>query len=193
MTRRTSTKEQLEDLFRETSLDELAALLARGADPNGRNAAGDTPLLHSLRNYHDSLLDKVEFLLARGANPNLADSSSILPVQLAPSLEVLRLLVRAGARLNVSMHRVVSRGCPLMLDFLLQNGMKTHHTGPNSIDKLLLYVRNVEQLRVLERHGPLRISKGTFVAQVSRVDKVRCVLNHAKKLSAAAAAAQLDS
>lgn len=178
--RRESPRDQL---FSLESVEALRSLFARHRpEPNARNFHGDTPLLHCIKNYRDTLFDKIEFLLQNGADPNIPDPFGIYPLQVVPCVEVLRLLLSAKARTNLSMHRVVATGCPLMLELLLKSGMRTHANGPNNTNKLLMHIRNVEQLRILEKFTSLHVSHNIFISQVSRVEKIKRILAHSKKL-----------
>lgn len=183
-----------EQLFAIESVETLRTLFSiHSFNINARNQKGDTPLIHCIRNYRESLLDKVHLLLEYGADPNISDPFGVFPIQLAPNLTVVRLLVGAGARLNVSLHRLISRGCHRTLEFLLKNGMRTKSNSPNNPNKLMHNIRNIEQLRVLEKHIAPVVTKAVFTTQVGRADKVNIILQHAKKLNPAAAGVSSDS
>lgn len=175
----------LEDtIFYDEDVERLRVLIVgKKVDLNFRNNSGQTPLTYCLQRYKDALVDKIHFLLNNGANPNLANSQGVFPIQLASTHQVLQMLLHAGAKVNVSMHQIVSTGCPRMLELLLKSGMRTTKNSPNNMYRLLLHIRNVEQLRILERHTPVRISRELLIAHIGRFEKVRHIMLHAKKLN----------
>lgn len=67
----TPATEQLFELLEENRLEKVKALLAAGADPNGRNAGQETPLMKAAYRGDHQL---VELLLAHGAQINLRDA-----------------------------------------------------------------------------------------------------------------------
>jgi len=82
--------------------DLVEALLSRGADPNGRDERGTSPLGAATRRGH---LGAMRALLAAEADPNEADAAGIkgTPLQLSAGpggLEPMRLLLSAGAEPN---------------------------------------------------------------------------------------------
>lgn len=106
----------------------IQTLLALGADINGTNRAGETPLLRSLQHVHySSDSDRVDrvvtLLLARGARAGLADAQGTSPV--AAALELGRLplvqaLLDAGGHLPPdALHRVLALGTNVPLIQLL--------------------------------------------------------------------------
>ena len=74
-------------------------LIDNGADVNGRDAEGNTPLI--LASFYASP-NCVELLLEKGADPNAANQSGVTAlVRAATSYEKTRLLVEAGAKVRV--------------------------------------------------------------------------------------------
>lgn len=78
------------------SLEHTRALLDAGADPNGADEIGDTPLIHAARKNSVAIS---EVLLSRGANPlqkNHAGDDSIDVAQQCSSSEAFQVLARAA-------------------------------------------------------------------------------------------------
>lgn len=67
----------------------MAWLLARGAEPNARDAEGSTTLIHATLYGSPAA---VKLLLQNGADPNLRDSSGRSPADYARSAEISELL-----------------------------------------------------------------------------------------------------
>ncbi len=72
-------------------LDLTRALLAEGADVNGRNAHEQTPL------FTADGVEKATLLLAAGADPNVQDDCGETPLSMAESDEMAELLLAHGA------------------------------------------------------------------------------------------------
>ena len=107
---------------RDTPLTEAAAagdrpavvrLLAAGADPNGLDGSGTSPLIHAVREGHVRLIG---ILIDRGADPDLPDRGrGWPPVQHAvhmKNMDAVRALLNAGADPNA---RSAGGGTPLMM------------------------------------------------------------------------------
>jgi ankyrin repeat protein len=80
--------------------EEIARLLDHGADINGVDKHGKTPLIHASR-YGN--LPTMKLLLARGALVNLADAHGWTPLHFAANngcKESITTLIDAGAELN---------------------------------------------------------------------------------------------
>ncbi len=77
-------------------------LLQHGADPNAQEFEGQTPL-HKVAWAGRS--ETVKVLLAAGANPNIKDNYENTPLQGAWTVDVARLLLNAGAQLNITNQR----------------------------------------------------------------------------------------
>jgi ankyrin repeat protein len=100
-------------------------LVEAGAEVNYTGAGGGTPLqIAANRDWPEV----VAFLLAHGADPNLPDGSGMTPAFEATA-GVLRMLVKAGARVNVRdsrgftpLHLQARYGEASAVEVLLQNG-----------------------------------------------------------------------
>lgn len=91
------------------NVEALELLLAAGADPNGKNWLGVTPLMELAgRKAHVDSLDgptlaAAKILLARGGDPNLPAADTKTPLHRATSMKFVRmveLLVESGANVN---------------------------------------------------------------------------------------------
>ena len=91
------------------NLEALRLLLDAGADPNGRDWMGDTPLkeLAGRKAYDDSLdatnLTAAKILLAKGADPSLPSKDTMTPLHLATAQKffaMVKILVEGGASIN---------------------------------------------------------------------------------------------
>ncbi len=109
----------------------IEQLLALGADINGANRAGETPLLRSLQHAHyssdnDKVDRVVKLLLARGARAGLTDAKGTSPVAAALELGRLPLIqavLDAGGHLpSDSLLKVLALGTNVpLIQFLLDH------------------------------------------------------------------------
>lgn len=91
--------------------------LGDGADPNSR---GGIPLKNAVKANNKEL---VELLLQKGAMPNITEqNSSETAISHAEDLEMIKILVSAGASLNSSVFKKVSND-PESVRYLLDSGM----------------------------------------------------------------------
>ena len=82
-------------------------LLLNGANPNARNASGQTPL-HQAASVHPARKETTAALLAAGADPNIQDGIGMTPLHTAAELNNLALidpLLNTGANLTLKDHR----------------------------------------------------------------------------------------
>jgi len=79
----------------------LRSLLDSGADPNRRDANGNSALIEAVAAGH---ADAARALLGAGANPNLTSSGGQTPLiqaAIGGRIEIARLLIAAGANVNL--------------------------------------------------------------------------------------------
>jgi len=99
------------------TLEVAEKALEDGADPNAR---GGLPLKNAVKANNKEL---VQLLLKKGAMPNITDqNSSDTAISNAEDLEMIKILVNAGASLNSSVFRKVSDD-PEAVKYLLEAGM----------------------------------------------------------------------
>jgi Ankyrin repeats (3 copies)/Ankyrin repeat len=91
------------------NVEAVDLLLAAGADPNGKDWRGVTPLRELAgRKAHDDSLDgrtlgAAKVLLARGADPSMPAADTMTPLHLATAMKftkMVELLVEGGANVN---------------------------------------------------------------------------------------------
>ena len=86
--------------FQKTCEDVVKLLLDRGANPNGRDNNGETPLHGAAENGNTNV---VKLLLARGSDPNMADNFEFTPLHKAANNRhkyVYQVLLDRGADPN---------------------------------------------------------------------------------------------
>lgn len=95
-------------LFQAVEKSDLArvkALLAKGANPNGVDETGSTPLMLTIQNRGSNALPIIQALLAKGANPNIKNKQGRVALHDAVythSVPLIQALIRKGANVNVS-------------------------------------------------------------------------------------------
>jgi ankyrin repeat protein len=87
----------LVDAVRRGDVQEVARLLAAGADPNVKDLDGHAPLHIAAEQCR---ADLAELLLKHGADPNVRDAYGRTPLHRAACLDVADLLIRHGADVN---------------------------------------------------------------------------------------------
>ena len=87
----------LVDAVRRGDVQEVARLLAAGADPNVKDPDGDAPLHVAAEQCR---ADLAELLLKHSADPNARDAYGRTPLHRAACLDVADLLIRHGADVN---------------------------------------------------------------------------------------------
>jgi ankyrin repeat protein len=133
--------------------------LEDGADPNSRSGL---PLKNAVKANNKEL---VQLLLKKGAMPNITDqNSSDTAISNAEDLEMIKILVNAGASLNSSVFRKVSDD-PEAVKYLLEAGMDPSFDrsfpfrqaaksgNVESMDLLLKYADNIpdEKMSIAEK------------------------------------------
>ncbi|MDB5848643.1 MAG: hypothetical protein JWP29_2395 [Rhodoferax sp.] len=146
----------------------IEKLLALGADINGANRAGETPLLRSLQHVHyssdnDRVDRVVKLLLARGARAGLTDAKGTSPV--AAALELGRLplvqaVLDAGGQLPPdSLINVLALGTNVpLIQFLLDHSNGIDLTLCDASGQTLAHLAAQKEqrlflLRWLVQHG----------------------------------------
>jgi ankyrin repeat protein len=123
-------------------LQEVASLIAHGADPNAQDDWGNhwTPLLHAV---HKHQLGSVAALIDGGADPNGCDPDGTTPLMMAAGYghtDMVELLLRRGAN-----PRITDRYGVTAIDLAL--------TGVPDIDRFTLFDCQNETAKVLLRAG----------------------------------------
>jgi ankyrin repeat protein len=149
----------LVDAVRRGDVQEVARLLAAGADPNVKDLDGHTPLHIAAEQCR---ADIAELLLRHGADPNARDNQGKTSLHIAVWMRcraVVELLLRHGADLNARdadgetpLHKAVSVSDVALVELLLKHG-----ADPNARDKEgwtpLHRTGRVELVELLLRHG----------------------------------------
>jgi ankyrin repeat protein len=147
------------DAVRRGDVQEVARLLAAGADPNVKDLYGDAPLHIAAEQCR---ADLAELLLRHGADPNAKNVRGETPLHRAVWERcgaVVELLLRHGADPNARdadgetpLHRAVSVGDVALVELLLKHG-----ADPNARDKEgwtpLHRAGSVELVELLLRYG----------------------------------------
>lgn len=111
---------------------DVGHFLSRGANPNGKNHEGSTPLTIAAFNGDSAM---TEFLLDRGANIDEQDAIGHSPLMIAAMkghITLCELLLRRGADINVQcenfpiLHLVARRGQLATCKLLREYGAKTN-------------------------------------------------------------------
>ncbi len=150
------------DAARTGQADLLEQFLDAGADPNGSNGSGYTPLILASYNGHDAA---TAVLLRRGADPNLADakgSTALCGVAFKGDIALARRLLEAGADIDTPNHVgrtplmfAVMFGREAMAAFLLDRGADPHHRDGEGASATVLAERQGNRTLV-ERMGAAR-------------------------------------
>lgn len=111
--------------------DQVQSLISRGADINGKNMLGWTPLHTAVQNRRKAV---AEVLIDKGADINAKDQSGQTPLHVAVDTgqkDVVELLIAKGADINAASSRgenalslAKKRERAEIVDFLLQHGAK---------------------------------------------------------------------
>jgi ankyrin repeat protein len=154
------------------SVDDVAAMLAKGADPNRRGKYGSTPLEQAAANGHT---DIALLLLNAGADPSNRSDDHSTPLYWSAAkghLAIVRLLLDRGADPNAyrdhdqsPLFHAISEGHHEVVKLLLMSGANPDHDyrGSTAIDYALRYgdaamIRIVKTVRWTP-HPPFDSSK----------------------------------
>jgi ankyrin repeat protein len=134
------TSDNIEQLIKACSrgkIEEARRLIDQGADVNGRDKAGDTPLTTAVRRGKAEI---VELLLAKGADPNLKDGLGDPPLYTAvktwKKIAIAKSLLDRGADPNLAgqmgntpLIEVARWGETNLVTFLLKHGADPNKKG----------------------------------------------------------------
>lgn len=176
------------------TVEDAARYLENGADPNSR---GGLPLKNAVKADNKDL---VKLLLSKGAQPNITDSSSSeTAISNAADLEMVKILVSAGASLNSSIFRKMATDYDAV-KYLLDAGLdpnfdrgfpfrKASQSGQVDIMKLLLdYADNIpeEKMSIKEKQlfliNERRRMALKWAADAAKIEAVLFILDKLKEL-----------
>lgn len=151
-----------EDLIRavdENKLEDMAELLAKGADPNTPDAQGNTLLMIAVLKGNTGL---VKLLLDAGAKPNLRNRHGDSAIMLASHqglADIVRQLYVKGAEINHPgwnpLIYAATGGHVQAIQMLLGVGADINSTSDNGTTALMMAARNnhLEAVKVLLKAG----------------------------------------
>lgn len=156
------------------SVDAMKALIARGADVNAQNGSGSTALMWSVSDPK-----KVRLLLDHAADVNLAARSGrtalIIASYTSPSLEVVKMLLAKGAKVNAMDARKVTAlyGATFANDTATIRWLLDAGADPNIADT---FVGLTPLMNIAGNRNPaavkMLLAKGAMVNAVSMVDNL---------------------
>jgi ankyrin repeat protein len=125
--------------------DEVAALLARGMDPNTVDLNGDPALLVAARAGFEPTLDVLLHARAKVNASNRFGDTPILVAAIAGHLGVVKKLVARGAEIDAKgwtpLIYAASGGRDEVVRYLLEAGANIDAQGPNGTTALMMAVR----------------------------------------------------
>jgi ankyrin repeat protein len=138
--------------------DMIHVLISAGANPNGTNTRGETPLMY----LHDNLtLDVLRDLLAAGADINARDeagSTALMNLAASAGFEVVKQLLDAGAKIdirdndgNTLMMGAAQNEDPQFLLHLIKAGLSVNAQNDDGQTPLTMAARSgkAESLKIL--------------------------------------------
>lgn len=156
---------------------QLAALLARGIDPDTVDAQGNSLLILAAREGHTDTVASLLQYRAKLGWRNLAGDSALMLAVLKGHEAVVDLLLEAGAPVEhdgwAPLHYAAFEGRLAILDKLLARGAKIDALTPNRATALMLAARNghIDTVRRLLRAGAdtaLKNDRGLTAAEWAR-------------------------
>jgi ankyrin repeat protein len=176
------------------TVEDAVRYLENGADPNAKNGL---PLRNAVKANNKDL---VKLLLSKGAQPNITESNSTdTAISQAEDLEMVQILVKAGASLNSSIFRKLATDYDAV-KYLLEAGLdpnfdrgypfrKASQNGQVDIMKLLLeYADNIpdEKMSIREKQLLLinerRRMSMKWAADGGKIDSILFILDTLKNL-----------
>jgi ankyrin repeat protein len=143
-----SAQELYERFIRDVTIDksdEVAALLARGMDPNTVDANGDPVLLIAARSGFEPTLDA---LLTAGAKVNVRNpygDSAIMVAAISGRLPIVKKLLARGAAINhpgwTPLIYAATGGHADVARYLIDAGADVNAASPNGTTALMMAVR----------------------------------------------------
>jgi hypothetical protein len=176
------------------TVEDAVRYLENGADPNAKNGL---PLRNAVKANNKDL---VKLLLSKGAQPNITESNSTdTAISQAEDLEMVQILVKAGASLNSSIFRKLATDYEAV-KYLLEAGLdpnfdrgypfrKASQNGQVDIMKLLLeFADNIPDDKMSVREKQLllinerRRMSMKWAADGGKIESILFILDTLKKL-----------
>ncbi|THF56512.1 ankyrin repeat domain-containing protein [Pseudothauera rhizosphaerae] len=125
---------------------QLAALLARGIDPNTVDAQGNSLLMLAAREGHKATVETLLRYRPSLGLRNLAGDSALMLAVLKGHEDVADLLLAAGAPVDqdgwTPLHYAAFEGRTALVDKLLASGARIDAPAPNQATPLMIAARN---------------------------------------------------
>lgn len=138
--------------------DMINVLLSAGANPNGANTRGETPLMYLRDNVTPEV---VRDLLSAGADVNVRDevgSTALMNLSAAAGFEVIKQLLDAGGKIDIKdkdgntlLMRAAQNEDPQFLRYLIKGGLSVNAQNVDGQTPLMMAARSgkAEGLKIL--------------------------------------------